>query len=231
MRDEATNRGLRSRDIIPLLTLVGYVLVNLYGKWPRWSWILLILATLSLTLDHYSALKSIFSTWKETSKDRKAARKAFPELQDFVRRFERFANRQSSDTLHYIVESDIYQGRADFRADCQLPNVDIWIYQRLYLSERLDRQPKTMKELRPALMEFHNLVSSYNNFCVAPIFELLPANVRAQLNSRVVGKLNLFQQEVRSFLEGYQLFVKRLIEERPNLRGTPSTFNMPKPMS
>jgi hypothetical protein len=175
-------------------------------------------------------LKNIFSRWKENRRDRKAARKAFPELQDFVRRFAAFVNRQSGDTLHYIVESDISQGRSQLRADCQLPDVDMWVYQRLYFSERLDRLPKTMKELRPALMEFHYLIASYNTFCVSPIFELLPANVRAQLTPPVVAKLNLFQQKLRSYLEGYQLFVERLVNERPVLNGIPSTFNMPKPM-
>src|SRR5229473_5775944 len=231
MDDKTSDRGLKSKDIIPLLTLVGYVLVNLYGKWPRWSWILLILAALSLIFDHYSGLKNIFSRWKENRDDRKAARKAFPELQDFVRRFAAFVNRQTNDTLHYIVESDICGWQAALRADCQLPNVDLWIYHRLYFSERLDRQPKTMKELRPALMEFHYLIASYNNFCVAPIFELLPLNVRAQITPPTLAKLNLFQQKFRGYLEAYQLFVERLVEARPSLQGTPSTFNMPKPMA
>jgi hypothetical protein len=100
----------------------------------------------------------------------------------------------------------------------------------MYLSERLDRQPKTMKELRPALMEFHYLVASYNNFCVAKIFQLFPANLRAQLTPDVRAKLNLFQQTFRSYLEAYQLFADRLVNERPILKGIPSGFNMPKPM-
>jgi hypothetical protein len=231
MDDKTSNRGLKSKDIIPVLMLVGYVLVNLYGKWPRWSWILLILAVLSFAFDHYTSLKNVILKWKERRDDNKAARKAFPELQEFVRRFAQFVNRQAPDTLHYIVESDIWHGQAALRADCQLPNVDIWIYQRLYFSERLDHQPKTMNELRPALMEFHYLVASYNNFCVAPIFELLPANVRGQITPPTFAKLNLFQQKFRSYLEGYQLFVERLAEARPILRGIYSNFNMPKPMA
>lgn len=230
MDDTSSNRGLTSKDIIPILMLVGYVFVNLYGKWPRWSWILLILVALSFTFDHYATLKNVFLRWKERRDDGKAARKAFPELQEFVRRFGPFINRQTNDTLHYIVESDIYHGQQDLRADCQLPNVDIWIYHRLYFSDRLDRQPKTMKELRPALMEFHYLVASYNNFCVAPILENTPPKVRAQITPQILAKLNLFQQKFRGYLEGYQLFVERLVEARPILHGTPSMFNMPKPM-
>jgi hypothetical protein len=231
MSDETREHGLKSKDIIPALAFVSYVLVNLYGK-SRWSWILLIIAGVSIILDHYASLKRVFSQWErwnETRADDTAARKAFPELQEFVRRFAPFVNRQTNDTLHYIVESDIWHQRAELRADCQLPNVDIWIYQRQYFSERLDRQPKTMKELQPALKEFHYLVASYNNFCVTPILEFLPANIRAQVQPHAHAKLNLFQQKFSRYLEDYKLFVERLVKERPRLDGTPSTFNMPKP--
>ena len=231
MPDNPSNREFAARDIIPILALIAFVVVNLFGKWPRLSWILVVVAVFFGILDHYSALRERLRNWKARWDDRRTANKVFPELQEFVRRFAVFVNRQAGDTLHYIVESDIWQGRPALRADCQLPNVDIWIYQRLYLSERLDRQPKTMKELRPALMEFHYLVSSYNNYCVAPILELLPPNVRAQITPPVLAKLNLFQQKFRSFLEDYQLFAERLSEARPILKGIPTTFNMPKPMA
>jgi hypothetical protein len=88
MEDSPSRRELKSRNIIPILTLVGYVLVNLYCKWLRWSWILLILAALSFIVDHFSSdLKKSISNWKEGRNDGKAARKAFPELQEFVHRF------------------------------------------------------------------------------------------------------------------------------------------------
>lgn len=232
MGSETSERELKSKDIIPVLMLVSYVLVNLWGKWPRWSWILLILAGSSFALDHYTSLKPVVTWWKqrkESREDDRAASEAFIELEEFVRRFAQFVNRQTNDTLHYIVQSDIYYGQPALRADCQQPNVDIWIYHRQYFSERLNRQPKTMKELRPALMEFHYLVASYNNFCVAPILELLPQNIRAQVTPEARAKLNLFQQTFSHYLEDYQLFVERLVKRRPSLNGTPSTFSMPKP--
>jgi hypothetical protein len=232
MSGETSERGLSSKDIIPIAMLVGYVLVNLWGKWPTWSWILLIAAGLSVILDHYKSLKPALAWWKrrqEKRADNKAASEAFLELEEFARRFAHFVNRQTNDTLHYIVESDIYFGQPALRADCQLPNVDIWIYHRQYFAERLERQPKTMKELRPALMEFYFLVTSYNNFCVTPILNLLPDNIRAQVTPQARAKLNLFQQKFSHYLEDYQLFAERLVKERPSLNGTPSNFNMPKP--
>jgi len=230
MDDQSSSRKWKSKDFIPVLALVGYVLVNLWGKWPRWSWILLIAAFLTVVLDYYDAFKNLALRWTINRKEDKAARKTFPELQEFVRRFAPFLSRQTNDTLHYIVESDIWYGQPDLRADCQLPNVDIWAYQREYFEKRLDRQPKTMKELRPALMEFHYLVASYNNFCVAMIFTLFPPNMRDRITPEARRKLNLFQQTFGTYLQSYRLFVERLMEECPTLSGTPSTFNMPRPM-
>jgi hypothetical protein len=219
-----------ARVVIPALSLIVITVAQLYGTRPRLSWAVIVLAVAFTTLTYFSTLKDRLAKWKSLWDDRRRAKRAFPELQEFVRRFAPFVNRQTNDTLHYIVESDIWQGRPALRADCQLPNVDIWVYQRLYFSERLNRQPKTMKELRPALMEFHYLVSSYNAFCVAPILELLPANVRALITPPVLAKLNLFQQKFGSFLQDYQLFAERLSDSRPVLKGIPSNFNMPKPM-
>lgn len=228
--DDNSSRGFKWKDLIPALALVGYVIVNLWGKWPRWSYILLVAVFLSVVLDHYETFTSLWSSWRADRKNDKAARKAFPELQEFVRRFAPFVNKQTNNTLHYVVESDIWHGQPDLRADCQLPNLDMWVYPRQYFEERLERQPKKMNELRPALMEFHYLVGSYNNFCVRMIFELFPANMRDRITPDTRRKLNLFQQTFGAYLQSYQLFVERLVVECPSLEGTPSTFNIPKPM-
>jgi hypothetical protein len=225
-----SNLELTARVVLPSLTLIAFVVKNLYDKWPLVSWILISFGLFFSFLSYYSALRERLIKWKSLWDDRQAAKRAFPEFQEFVRRFATFVNRQSGDSLHYIVESDICGSQPALRADCQLPNIDIWIVPHLYFSERLDRQPKTMKELRPALIEFHYLVASYNNFCVAPIFDVLPANIRARITPPVLAKLNLFQQNFRSYLEGYQLFVERLAEARPILKGVWSTFNTPKPI-
>lgn len=231
METKTSNLELTARVVIPILALIAFVVANVYGKWPRLSWVLVGVAVFFGVLGHYSALKRVVLKWKARWKDRRTAKKAFPELQEFVRRFAQFVNRQTNDTLHYIVESDIYRGQPALRADCQLPNQDIWIVMRQYFFDRIERQPKTMKELRPALSEFQYLVASYNTFCVTPIFDLLPAEIRRQLTPPVLGKLNLFQQKFRSFLEDYQLFAERLSESRPALKEISYPFSMPKPMA
>ena|ERR1700730_13182463 len=166
--DKHSNQEVTARDIVPILALITFVVVNLFGKWPRLSWILVVVAVFFGILDHYSALKRQLLRWKARWDDRRTVKKAFPEFQKLVGRFGKFANRQTNDTLHYIIERDIQQGRADLQTAPQLPNVDLWYVPWQYFVERLNRMPRTMEEFSPALMEFHFLVGSYNNFCVSP---------------------------------------------------------------
>ncbi len=230
MPDNPSNREFTAKDIVPILALIAFVVVNLFGKWPRLSWILVVVAVFFGILDHYSTLKAQLLKRKARWDDRRTVKKAFPEFQKLVARFGQFANRQAQDTLHYIVERDIQQGRADLQMAPQLPNVDLWYVPLDFFMARLSRMPRTMEEFRAALMEFHFLVGTYNNFCVSPIFDRLPANVRAQLQPAIVSKLNLFQQQFSRYLEDYQLFTRGLSESRPILQGLPYGFPMPGPM-
>ncbi len=230
MPDNPSNREFTARDIVPILALIAFVVVNLFGKWPRLSWILVVVAVFFGILDHYSALKEQLLKWKARRDDRRTVKKAFPEFQKLVGRFGQFANRQTTDTLHYIVERDILQGRVDLQTAPLLPNIDLWYVPWQYFTERLTRMPRKMEEFRPALMEFHFLLGTYNNFCVSPIFDRLPASMRAQLQPAIVSKLNLFQQQFSRYLEDYQLFARGLSESRPILEGLPSNFPMPGPM-
>jgi hypothetical protein len=225
-----TNLELTARVVLPSLTLIAFVVANLFAKSPRLSWILIGFGICFSILSYYSTLKRWFLKWKTSRDDERVATKAFPELRTLAERFGQFVNRGTNNTLHYIVESDIYQGRPELRADCQLPNIEMWAAHWQYFTERIDRQPKTMRELRPVLMEFHFLVGSYTNYCVRPIFELLPPNTRAKIQPAAMGKLNLFQQKFSRYLEDYQLFVEPLSKSRPILEGVPFLFSVPNPM-
>src|ERR1700730_7159685 len=195
METKSSNLELTASVVIPILALIAVVVANVYGKWPRLSWALVGVAVFFGVLGHYSALKTQLLKWKSLLDDRRAVKRAFPKFQKLVGRFGQFANRQTPDTLHYIVESDIQQGRAELQTALQLPNVDLWYVPLQYFVERLNRMPRRMGEFRPALMEFHFLVGSYNAFCVSPIFDRLPATMRAQIQPARLSKLNRFQQQ------------------------------------
>jgi hypothetical protein len=231
MPDNPSNREFTARDIIPILALIAFVVVNLFGKWPRLSWILVVVAVFFVILDHYSALKEPFLRWKARWDDRRTVKRALPEFQKFVTRFGQFVNRRTNDNLHYIVQSDLYQGRFELRADYNLPNIEIWESMWIYFSERTARVPKSLTEFRAALMEFHFIIASYSSYCVAPIFDYLPANRRAEIQPEVKAKLNLFQQTFARFVGEYQDFAKSLSESRPALQGLPCFVSIPKPMS
>jgi len=85
METKSSNRQFTAKDIAPILMVIAFVVVNLYGKWPRLSWILLVVAVFSVILDHNSGLKRVALKCKARWDDRRTARKAFPELQEFVK--------------------------------------------------------------------------------------------------------------------------------------------------
>ena len=201
------------------------------GKQPRFSWILIALTVLFVVLGYYSDLRDKAASWKSRRDDRSVVEKAYPRFQEFVRRFRQFVDRGTNDNLHYIVSSDLYQGRFELRADYNLPSIEIWGSMWTYFSERTARIPKSLNEFRSALMEFHFILSSYSSYCVAPIFDYLPANRRAEIQPEVKAKLNLFQQTFARFVGEYQDFGKSLSESRPALQGLPCYVSIPKPMS
>jgi hypothetical protein len=184
MTDSAPSNWERTaRNVLPALSLIAFIVAQLMGKQPRLSWILIALTALFVLLGYYSDLRDKAASWKSRRDDRLMVEKAYARFQEFVRRFGQFVDRRTNDNLHYIVTSDLYQGRFELRADYNLPNIEIWESMWTYFSERTTRVPKALKEFRSALMEFHFIIASYSSYCVAPIFDYLPANRRSEIPS------------------------------------------------
>ncbi len=230
MPDNPSNREFTARDIVPILALIAFVVVNLFGKWPRLSWILVVVAVFFGILDHYSALQERFLKWKARRDDRRTVKKAFPAFRDLVRRFGPFIDNRMNDTLHHIVHNELYPQLPNSRL-IQFPNIDLWSSHWLYFSQKLDRLPLTMAEFQPVLMEFHFLVASYCSYCVAPFFENPPHGFHSEIPPGTKSKLNLFQQRLARFLGEYQDFSKHLSESRPSLHGLPIYCLVPSPIS
>src|SRR5712664_2207754 len=64
MDSKPSNLELSARIVLPSLTLIAYVLVNLYGRSPRVSWILITFGLFFSFLSYYSPLRERFSNWK-----------------------------------------------------------------------------------------------------------------------------------------------------------------------
>lgn len=220
-----------TKVLLPALSLIAYILTQRTTQNPSQSKLLLALTFVFVAISYYPSLRTRIVRWREQRKDFRVAKNAFPEFREFVRRFAEFVDSRTNDTLHYIVLNELLQGRSDRPPAFNLPSMGLWGGYWQYFAERIDRQRLTMSEFRAALMEFHFLVSTYNNQCVAPIFETLPQNAVAEIPAWVKSKLNSFQQRFGRFLGEYQDFTKPLSDSRPTLQGLPCYFSIPKPLS
>jgi hypothetical protein len=96
--------------------------------------------------------------------------------------------------------------------------------------QRLNRVQPSFVELQNSVPEFHSIAAEFNNHCVAPIFEYLPADLRSGLSDRDKSVLNGFQQSFAHFLDDYMEFAKAVAESRPDLERLPYYLPRPKPL-
>lgn len=215
---------------VPSLALIALILTQLIGKPPGLMWGLLVLALLSLGLGFYSPLRIRIHNRLERARNERVAASAFPELIKYVHRFGEFVDTRRADTLHYVVQGHLCEGNGTRYAQLGIPDITLWYGFWEHFCKRIDQQQSSVDDLQRALMEFHYLVGSYNNFCVAQIFDRLPQEYQSTMSSQARSSLNAFQQRFARFLANYEEFAKDLSASRPILQTLPSSFAHPKPL-
>jgi hypothetical protein len=214
---------------VPWLTLLVAILA-LVGKPSPVVWAVFGLALLVLAMGMYPALKAAMRRRIERAKDARAAKRAFPKFRTFVHRFGAFVDTRFGNTLHYILESELCQGRGDQFDRLGIPNLQFWYGFSQHFIARVDRQRVDVAEFMSALQDFYYLVGVYNNYCVASIFERFPRDLQEALTPKVKSSLNGFQQRFVRFLQDCQEFLTELAESRPAFNGLPRSFSLPKPL-
>jgi len=222
--DYATNLFL------PTLSVVALVVLALAGKHTRLLWGLLVLAFFSLVVGFYPSLKARIRGWSEYSKDERMTKSSLPEFRRLVHRFEEFVDTRRPDTLHYIALSELCQGDQALYGKLGIPDVWLWHGFWDYLRRRVDQQRPNLSELRVSFMEFHHLVGSYYNHCVAVIFDRPPQDVASSLTDKTKRSFNSFQQRFERFVADYEEFAKELGESRPAFESLPRHLPHPKPL-
>jgi hypothetical protein len=230
MKDRTPSWERTGRVLLPALSLIAFIAAQVMGKYSKLSWALIILAVFFVVSGYRVEVKEAYDRWKARRDDRRTVEESFPVFREFVRRFGPFVDNRLNDTLHSIVRTELHLNLPNTQL-IQFPQMDLWSSFWLYLSQRLDRQRPSMDEFRPALMEFHFLVATYCNYCVAPIFQYPPQNLHSQIAPATKGKLNLFQQRFVRFLGEYEEFATRLSKSRPVLEGLPYYCSAPPPIS
>ncbi len=144
----------------------------------------------------------------------------------FVHRFGGFVDTRTNDTLHYIISTDVPE---PLRTELNklLVNISLWSGFWHFFAQRVDREFPTLSELAYGVEEFHHLVAQYGNFCIAPIFEHLPEQLRTALTGQSKVKLNTFRERYGQFLTEYMAFAKQFSESRPRLERLPRYLTYP----
>jgi hypothetical protein len=214
--------------LLPALALIALILGQIKGSPPGLQWALLVLTVLFVVYEPFVAK---IRQWREQTRDTRITRDALPELRRLARNFAEFVDTGRPDTFHYIIASELCQGNGELIAKLPIPDVSLWYHLSVYFSQRVVRLRPKRSELQATMMEFHHLVGSYNNMCVAVVFERLPKDLQPAMTPKVKSSLNGFQQRFVSFLKEYEDFVIGLAEAQPIYYGLPRSFVRPKPLT
>lgn len=219
-----------TRLLIPLSALLVAIL-GLVRKPSPVLWFVLAFALLILVIGIFPVLSARIRKWTDRAKDRRAARKAFPEFRKFVRRFGEFVNTSSNNTLHSIIEHEASKAPGQTVATPEIPNIGLWNAFWYHLAQRVQRQRTSISEFHFALSEFYSLVGLYDTGCVVRIFNDSRPEFRDWLASGTAkGSLNEFQQRFLNFLLDYEKFVTELAESRRVFKDLPRNFPHPNPL-
>jgi len=216
---------------LPGLTIAAYIIGQVKGNSPRLQWMLLALTVLLVLFGFFFApFLSMVRERGQRTRDMQATREALPELRRLAGTFAEFVNNGRADTFHYIVLNDLCQGDGARLGKLTIPPGDLWYQFSVYFSERAARHTSRASDLRATMMEFHFLVGSYINLCLATVFERLPRDLQPDVTPKVKSSLNGFQQRFDLFLKEFEDFVKKLEQTCPAFRDIPRSFARPKPL-
>ena len=212
---------------LPALAIIATLVSG--GNHPRILLALVVAVFLSVGLVFYPSIYVLLRAWRGRKRADQLARRTFPDFRKFVRRFQDFVDGRQNNTLHYIVQNDLCQGNGAIMNRLALPDMAIWSGFRDFFANRVELDEPTISNLRRGMEEFHFLVGTYNNQCVAAVFDRLPRELQADMTPRAKSSLNSLQQRLSSFLSEYQDFAKDLAESTPALKDVPQYFALPKP--
>ena len=225
-----TTFDVLTKLIVPLLTLVAVVIAQLQRQ-RLFFWVLLGVLLLSLALGFYPSLKALVRERIQDWQDGRAAKRAFPEFKRFLRRFGEFADLPHSrtDTLHAILLETCYRNSTDFEK-FRVAAAELFHDPSKQLIGRIERRPANLANLQDGMEELGLLVGLYGRYCLDPIFERLPQELRPLVTDRTKSSLESFRERFVRFLDDYDEYLTRLDESFTRPRVEPHYFPRPKPL-
>lgn len=216
--------------IVPVLGIIAVIVGEIRDTPTGFQWAMFGVVIVSLALGFVPLLIIGVSTVKDRMKDRRVARLYLPQLRKLVDRFGDFVNGGRPDTLHYIADSFLCEGHGAKVAKLAMPNMSAWSGRWSSFSQRLARQKPNCTELRSDLVDFYDMVGSYDNLCVGLVFDRLPAELAAAITPRAKSNLSSFQQRFERFLSDSEQLLKDISASRPSLNDIPRAFAPVRPL-
>lgn len=216
--------------VLPALSFTALIVAQLQQRQSALLWGLLGFAFLSLVVGFYPAVRTGSKAWIHNRRAEQQARQRFSEFRKFVRQFGAFVDTGPNDTLHYIVASELCRNNMTDFGKLGIPTIGLFNGFWYHFNLRVEQQGPSLAGLRQAIQEFGNLVGAYDNNCVVVVFERLSHEVQTSLTPQVRSSLNAFQQRFVHFLQGYQQFLKDLVESGLIPRESHTYFSYPKPL-
>jgi hypothetical protein len=215
--------------ILPALLVLAYI-VTLMKDQRVLAWALLGLFVLSLVAGFYRYAAFWAKTRMDRARDERTASRAFPELRKFVEQFGEFVSRQRCDTVHYVAQSEVCGGDQNKFNKLGMPNMNLFDGFWHYLRERAANQKRTSVNFKATNSELSTLVSLYNNYCMRPVFELLPQELRSQLPDSSKSSLEACRERFVAFLNDYSKYLKGFDEPFAARYLLMREFPSPKPL-
>lgn len=217
--------------VVPSLALIAFIIAQLLEQASGLLWGLLGLVILSIIGGLSPTIKGRMNRWLGTARDRRVARKAYPEFKRFLRQFQEFTDTTwgRTDTFHGIINEMQHQ-EAKIVERLQLVPPDIFHNRSYYLGCRAEKQTPNLTNFVLLVQETNAAVNAYSYHCVMIVFERLPQDVRRQISENARSSLEDFRQRFVHFLDEYAKYLRNLDESFGERRNIVFSFPRPKPL-
>jgi hypothetical protein len=212
-----------------ILVPAGIALIAPFSRSTSRFYGLLALAGISVLVSGHEMTwrwaKQLFYVQRE----RRFSRRIRPRLCQLVARFGEFVG-DRNDTVEYIVRNDIFRGRAEIGA--KIVVMDRYLFWELWseLSRRLSTRGSGIGELHGRLGELLTLYIAYVRYCMDPIFDSCPSDVRASLDARVVSDLEDVRERFAHLRYDLAEIAKEIEENSYTQPFRPVFLPRPKPL-
>ena len=194
-------------------------------------WGALALAVLSFSIGLYGPTAHTIKRGLRGRRDKRVINRAYPEFKRSVERFGEFVDSSRADTLEQVVLRKLCQDNQTTLEKLGLTREQLFGEFSFCLNERIARGNLKVPELMLAISELNSLVNNYIRYCVQPVFEHAPEEIRPLLTADARRELESFRERFVRFLDDYSEYLKRLDSSLTSSKVRPYHFPRPKAVS